>query len=223
MKKAIMFVVLGLIAGMPVWAQGTLKDKIYLKGAIGYGGGKNFSLFVPTTTGEIPKTSAGGGRNMEGALGYKISSISMVELGLGYQKGNEEPEISNGDAYFKRMPITLTYIYQILSKLPYRFYLGGGLGYYLLPELYMENRDTREELIGKYDSSFGFHGLGGVNYKLEGFYIFCEFKYVASVKYKLKEVTINDVKIDLKPEVHNEWKELDGSQWIFNVGIRSSF
>jgi hypothetical protein len=200
-----------------------LKENVYIKGAIGYGGGKDVSLFMWTEDNKEVKTSAGGGRNMEGGAGYKFNPNQAIEFGFGYQKSSEDLELSNGDSYFKRVPLTITYIHQIPSSSSYRLYLGGGGGIYLSPELYREGPGI--ETICKYKSSFGPHGLIGIVYKLNTFPIFCELKYVL-IKYKFKEGEENGIILtpdNTNPIIWNAWKELNGNQWIFNIGIKSLF
>jgi len=198
------------------WAQEASKSNFYLKGMLGIGGIKKIPTRMWTTENEEVKV--GTGFNIEGALGYMVTSTSMVEVGLGYQSSWESPTVSNGAAYFKRIPLTATFIYQFPSQTSYQFYFGGGGGLYLSPEFYREVEGLFETKV-KYNSSSGFHGLVGVSPKSEesSLFWFGEFKYVGGIKYKFKEGTDEDgIKIYVDAM---GWEEIDGNQWILNMGI----
>lgn len=207
------------------WAQEASKSNFYLKGILGAGmGSEEVHHGTVTTEGEEVMIRTGGGFNIEGALGYLFTPTSMVEIALGYQSVGENPPLSNGDGSFKRFPLTATYIHQLPGQKTYRFYLGGGGGIYLSPELYSE-WEGHYKAKCKYDSSFGYHGLVGVSYKRSKrvpYSFFGELKYVGGVKYKFKEGTWNGTKLT-ENTVLPEWKEFSGNQFFFNAGVRHCF
>ena len=210
--------------------------KFYLKGIIG--GGLGFEGVSMQFTAGLENSSEdekvylypGGGFNLSANIGYYINQFTFIEASMGFQWASERPEVSNAGCGFIKFPLETTIALQLPSKSSYHAYLGGGAGYYMAPKLWRDLGDYKTEI--KYDPSFGFHGLFGINYqpvktrpflnypdKTKPFLSYIEIKIVGGVKYKWKEFIENGSKGTPIPE----FQEFSGNQIMFNFGFAYLF
>lgn len=189
------------------------KRKFYAKGLLGFGSGfdKVFTGIEITdeNRGETEDVYSrpGGGINFQAMLGYHIIPSLMLELGVGYQSHGTTAE--NGEVTFKRFPIKVTLIQNIMTFKSLQVYIGGGAGYNLAPKYTAKIEDNEESC--KYDPSPAFHGLAGVNGNIgnKPLFWFGELRYIGGVSYELKEGSIPN----------SDFRELNGDGIFVNGGI----
>jgi len=218
MKKRIVgLILLGLTGSL------LAKEKIYLKGGIGGGFGlsKKASLLMWTEGGEEVRVSLEGAFNVEGGFGYSASPKSNVEFSIGYRKAEEDPPLTNGNGYFKRIALTTTYLYQLktrfISKTLIKPYIGGGIGIYRNGELYRKGPGIETKL--SYKPSFGYHGVIGGRWGKEGKYLlFGDVRYITGIKYRL-EKAIENGKEYSPEETLPQFQELKSKGLLLNIGI----
>lgn len=196
----------------------------YLKFGLGGGGIEEIPLKMWTAQGIETKISSSKALHLNLEGGYNITETLAVELGLGYHKNTMDPEVSNGDGYFKRIPLTAAVLYRFSRGDKFSMHLGGGVGLYASPELHREASSIGIDTTVKYKSAFGPHVLAGGNYTFgEKWFFFTDIKYVIGVKYKFKEITESGVTCTSDLCAFQEWRELDGSGILFNLGAGYCF
>jgi len=206
---------------LPSWPQKVSNGKSYLKGILGFGwGGDDLPTgWVVSGTGKAVTLSSGGGYEIGGGLGYKIDLSSSVEFGASYRSSGLSENVLNAEGSFKRIPITVTYIYNFPIKtkdsLSGHFYLGGGAGMYMSPNVYIEGLGVTVDY--DYANSIGFHGLVGWE-RIEKPNVFVELRYV-KVNYEFKRGTINGY--NAIPS--SAYKNIDGSSIDLILGVKLPF
>jgi len=209
-------------SGSQIYAmESTKESKFYLKGGIGGGGlEEDIPLKMWATTGEECKVESYTGLHLNFDMGYNIMPDLGVEVGLGWHKNTIGVEITGGDGYFKRVPLTVSGVYHFFKNDPFNVYGGLGIGYYMSPELYREGLGNNTTV--KYEDASGYHGLIGGSWGTEKWFFFIDTKYAFGVKYKFKEGIENGIRYTA-PQVFNEWREIDGSGILFNFGVGYRF
>ena len=192
--------------------------KFYIKGIFGAGYGFEevyLYMWLVKEGGEEGSdiyVRSGGGLNLEAALGYHILQNLMVEIGIGYQVTPNNPKGVGGKGWFKRIPLQLTLLYEFPTQSSLQFYIGGGGGIYLGPELFRELTGSIDASV-YYDPPIGFHGLAGIKFipkKKKSFYFFLETELNLGIKYKWNDSNVIPF---------TDWLEFGGNQILFNFGI----
>jgi hypothetical protein len=154
--------------------------------------------------------------NIGVALEIAVAPPLSCELGIGYSSSGLSVIPANAEGSFKRIPLTGTLILSTQpkphSKIPCRWYLGAGIGYYLSPNASW-NLTGEDGLDYDYYPAVGFHGQAVLDLilkkgdKMTNYSIFFGIGYT-SVKFKFKEGTLYGIKVT---SADTDYKEIDAS------------
>ena len=177
-----------------------------------------------TTDNKTITISGGGGLGFNLILGYGLSPVWDLGLGLGIQQSSLMPEVENASGDFTRFTITANFKYHILVSSSGMINLGGGIGYYVAGDLDLDLSAVAggEHDIFTYDSAPGFHVLT----EYEGFFN-AHFSWLMGLKYTqvgfdLQAVQSNGTTIPLEvlPEAtKDQLSRLDGSAIDFTFSV----
>lgn len=171
------------------------KRNFSLKGTIGYGIGfdKIYTGYVKVMNGKRDDIYIypGGGFNFDANFGYNLTSSIKLELSIGYQSSGVFVTSKDEEVTFSRVPLTLTFTYEIPSRRSYQIYIGAGPGIYLSPEYKIVVGQSRANV--NYNSSFGLHGLVGVikHNRNKPFFLFSELRYVGVFNYEWNDAYVS--------------------------------
>ncbi len=202
----------------------------YIKGILGAGGGfdkiymyavsqKYDFLGAPIGKSEKIFLRPGGGLNIEGVVGYGITSDVKVEAGIGYNSASWSPDIEKGEGNFRSFPLRISVIKDFATKTTMKFYVGGGISMYLAPELYRkaEFEGNKIKNTVTYSTPVGINVLTGMDIPIgEKYFMFGELRYTGGITYEWEEHTQNGIECD---GVFPDWDDFDGNNLFFNFGI----
>jgi hypothetical protein len=199
------------------------RNKFYLKLGIGGGGiNRNIPLKMWTTEREEVKVGKGG-PHFSFDVGYNVISHIGIEAGLGILENTTNVTIENGDGYFKRYSFSITGIYHFLNRIynqvQFNLYGGLGIGYYVSPKLYRECPSVETTVY--YKNTSGPHILIGSSIIGKKWLGFIDLKYLFNVRYRFKNGVENGIKFNVP--LFEEWKEVNGSGILFNIGLGYRF
>ncbi|GAF70852.1 unnamed protein product [marine sediment metagenome] len=208
-------------------------NTFYLKGIFGAGAGfDEVSMYTwaqkydisgaPIGDREEILIRPGGGVNLEGIVGYGITSDVRVEAGIGYNTVGGSPKVKDVKSSFRSFPLRISVIKDFLITTS-KFYVGGGISMYLAPELHREAEieGNKIENTITYSAPVGINVLTGLEMPLgEKYFLFGELRYTGGITYEWEEFTENGIEYDLnKITIYPKWREIDGNNLFFNFGI----
>jgi len=199
--------------------------KFRLKGIIGLGIGFDRiptgiykKSFVSDDWTEV-ELMPGGGIHAEADIGYQIFPGLAIELGIGYQSTGTGVKDTKEEVTFKRYPLTLTLIHDFKSRGSVHVYIGGGVGYYSSPRIYVKVSSVELEIT--YKPSLGFHGLLGLSWKSNDLpiFFFGEIRFAGVMNYTWEKASANGY--EAIPSA--TYEKLTGKGIYLNFGVGYSF
>jgi len=124
-------------------------------------GSEQHDLFE-TSDDETATLSPGGGFGLDLTFGYLISPKFEIDINAAFQSSSLSKSLENADASFKRYYVNSSLKFIIPAKKNDRAWkFGGGIGYYIPQNLFIEWKDISNIVDGdieiQYDPSIGFH------------------------------------------------------------------